>query len=649
MATSFPQFKNWSDKDVQRLFRQRDSIRDKNRAQYQGFNDDYYKNTMSFKPLLDALKPTHKRIKKIKDLAKDFKLKMPEHINKVLDSFDLDNKLRTLAITLNSIPNDPINIELKQDILDNVFEHQIDEQEAFIDGYMAKGESIYNNSDLPTEQLYPSASEFVRDDRDPIDDYVRDDEEQAGDIEALDFSHLNFLADKIGAVFGWIYDRTQYSDEFEQAVFAVLNVEDTPPPLPSGPLPPRVPRPSFQAGYFEKLKGKNGPPDNVPDILKTTDIAPDIQNLISKEGKLIAQEDIEDLLNLRIQEDRSDFAERLRDITKRALLDMYPTEVVDIITSYWTDVDEDYILRDMLALVVDDLKTVVDMIYTRRAREILGYSEPSSLGFNQNGQLMFLNEQVGLNGINGHIIHNGNRYKLNLNMLKLFLSYNPFVINEMTDNDTRRQFLGIVKAMEEQSPTIERLLEDESKEGTKLGEILKAFRDAPLASLKGTGYKSQMKLKKQIQTLNKRTAKRTAKRVATEKARTEQSVRDFAPLIDEIRQIERQIHDTSRVLKGKPKKVRDGTANVSKKTGRIKRHTGKGGFSNSDAFFTGSKRKSVRDQAQKQVKDKTTFGSGLPSLETLSSKLMLLKGSQMAGNTGKKIKNEISKIEQKLK
>jgi hypothetical protein len=598
-----------------------------------------------------------------------------------LDSFNIDNKLRTLAITLNSIPNDPINIELKQDILNNVFEHQIAEQEAFIDGYMAKGESIYNNSDLPTEQLYPSASEFVRDDRDPLDNYVRDDEEQAGDIEALDFthlnyltdkigsvfddeeqagdiealdfSHLNFLADKIGAVFGWIYDRTQYSDEFEQAVLAVLNVEDTPPPLPSGPLPPRVPRPSFQAGYFEKLKGKNGPPDNVPDILKTTDIAPDIQNLINKEGKLIAREEIDDLLNLKIQEDRSDFAERLRDITKRALLDMYPAEVVDIITSYWTDADEDYILRDMLALVVDDLKTVVDMIYTRRAREILGYSEPSSLGFNQNGQLMFLNEQVGLNGINGHIIHNGNRYKLNLNMLKLFLSYNPFVINEMTDNDTRRQFLGIVKAMEEQSPTIKRLLEDESKEGTRLGEILKAFRYAPLASLKGTGYKSQMKLKKQIQTLNKRTAKRTAKRVATEKARTEQSVRDFAPLIDEIRQIERQIHDTRRVLKGKSKKVRDGTANVSKKTGRIKRHVqsslGKGGFSNSDAFFTGSKRKSVRDQAQKQVKDKTTFGSGLPSLDTLSNKLMLLKGSQMAGNTGKKIKNEISKIEQKLK
>lgn len=674
MATSFPQFKNWSDKDVQRLFRQRDSIRDKNRAQYQGFNDDYYKNTMSFKPLLDALKPTHKRIKKIKDLAKDFKLKLPEHIDVAVKSFNLDDKFRVLAMTLNSIPNDPVNVELKQDIVDNVFgPHRIAEQEAFIDGYMARGESIFNNSDLPTEQLYPSASEFVRDDRIPIaslnDDFVRDDRlidtlpEERNRMDEVDPFESNIfgnIIDQMSAVFGWIYGKSQYADELEQSI---VNVVEVRPELPPGGPPirldkmrpflnPTVPRPLFSAGFTEKLKGDpvSQLPTNVPDIVAQSQLAPDIQNLINKEGKLIAQEEIEDLLNLQIQEDQQKFAERIAIVVKNSLLGIYPSDVVDIITSYWTD--EDYIVRDMLALVINNLRIVGDLLNTRRAQDVLGYTDPFSIGFNENGQMMFLNEPVEINGRTGHLVHNGKRYKLNLNLLKLLFSYNPFVINEMTDLDTRSRYLGIVKAMSNISQNIKRLVQENSIQGTKLGEILNTFREQSTApeSTEGQGYKSQMKLKKQIQTLHRRSAKRravkSALRSASDKARSEQGARDFAPLIDEIRKIERQIHDTSRTLKGKPAKVRDGTANVSKKTGRIKRHIGKGGFGNSDAFFTGSKRKSVRVQAAKQVKDRSTFGSGLPSLE---NKLMLLKGSQMAGNTGKKIKAEISKIEKKLK
>lgn len=101
MALSAPSFKNWSNQDAQRLFKQWDSIRDKNRAQLQGFNDDYYQNTLRYQPLLDALKPVNRRLTKIKDLSKT----IAENTMSNLQRLDKGKKLDALAEIIKQVQN----------------------------------------------------------------------------------------------------------------------------------------------------------------------------------------------------------------------------------------------------------------------------------------------------------------------------------------------------------------------------------------------------------------------------------------------------------------------------------------------------------------------------------------------------------------
>jgi hypothetical protein len=254
-----------------------------------------------------------------------------------------------------------------------------------------------------------------------------------------------------------------------------------------------------------------------------------------------------------------------------------------------------------------------------------------------------------------HINVGRESYLLTPEFMRILITSNPYILNNMVENIDKLKYLKMVSEQLDTDPGVEadqkiRLVQTTTTIGPE-GPVLRSEgpTEGPTEGPEGTGYKSQMKLRKQLQALHKRASKRRSIKKMNDELQRKKAEQDFAPLIDEIRKIERHIHDSSRIVKGKPIKVRDGTAKRSKKTGRIKSTLGKGGFSNSDAFSAGSRRKSVRNQAIKQVKEGTTFGHGLPLLRGLESKLMLLKGSQMAGNTGKKIKAEISKIEKKLK
>lgn len=86
-------FQNWSDKDANRLLEQMASIRDKNRVLLQGFNDDYYKNTLKFEPITDYLSRPIKNLKAIAEAQPGY----TNLLNQLIDIVD-DNSLSQLEI-----------------------------------------------------------------------------------------------------------------------------------------------------------------------------------------------------------------------------------------------------------------------------------------------------------------------------------------------------------------------------------------------------------------------------------------------------------------------------------------------------------------------------------------------------------------------
>jgi hypothetical protein len=218
-----------------------------------------------------------------------------------------------------------------------------------------------------------------------------------------------------------------------------------------------------------------------------------------------------------------------------------------------------------------------------------------------------------------HIVVDNKSHLLTSGFLKLLLTSNPYIIKNYVDEFDKKKYIDMA---------FKHL--DEEVDADSMAKLQAINSEAGKI---GSGYKSKstaMKKRQQIHTLEKKMRKRRATKNKKDKEALAEREVALAPLISEIRSLEKQVKKTKRVMKGKPtKKPTDGS----------------GLFSNSDPFGTNA-RKSTRKQAEKQVKSGATFGSGLPSLD---KRLTLLKGSQLAGNTGKKIQAEISKIEKKLK
>lgn len=254
-----------------------------------------------------------------------------------------------------------------------------------------------------------------------------------------------------------------------------------------------------------------------------------------------------------------------------------------------------------------------------------------------------------------HIKVGNNEYLIINGLMRLILSNNPEIYTNYVDDIDRNMYMRIAADAIAAHDVFKILSKAENQKLERIRSVLGSIKDAEIAretkTPTGEGYERTKKLRKQIYELEKRMEKRGLKKEQAAKAKAKKREEELSPLVDEINKIAAEAKE----IKGNTKKIKKSLKIKGKKgTKKVK---GKGEFSNSMTFQANT-RKRDRAQATKQVNEGITFGHGMPQMSKplkevhpskLKNKLVLLKGSQQAGNNGKKVQAEIKKIEGELK
>lgn len=714
MALSAPSFRNWSNQDTQRLFKQWDSIRDKNREQYQGFADNYYQNRLRYQPLLDALKPVNKRLTKIKDLTKI----ISQNTMSNLQRMDKGKKLDALAAFIKQLSrfgdDDGAN-----EIESTLFGSDTNARGFFEKIYFSNNKTSSTND--PEE--YRKLMEMIDDEQidavislalsnedymEPLEDIINQTAEYERDFEGTQEPY-DYLGDinlpeesqpptQYGGIppysppppyslppsyrdvvsppppyslppsYSDITPPPSYSDITPPPSYSSLYPPRVPPPYTEPRADPRVPppypadAPAFELprswGSIEEVVRKQRKPDakivalagalnflgNVP-----RDV---VDRIIEEIGIDRSRDEIMTLIEQRfaeVQTEGYDFGDFTEDEKVKILngwilgllggnkrrfnvVDKFEMtskdKMIDFLSLLKTT---DQQLEELLKSEGRPERDIAVSFKLRGAKARVSGLADAGLSINANEEWELFGEPV-LFPDPLHIKVGNNSYLLTGGLLRLILSNNPEIYTNYVDDIDRTMYMRI--AADNLQKKLNRVGEEKL---ARISSVLGSTNVEEIAretkTPTGEGYERTKKMRREILRLEKKMAKRQTKKTKATKAKAQKREEELAPLVKEIKKIEKKTSKIQKSLKGK------------------------GEFSNSMTFQANT-RKRDRAQATKQVNEGITFGQGMPQMSKplkevhpskLKNKLVLLKGSQGAGNNGKKVQAEIKKIEGELK